>query len=279
MLDSSPVALPPIPRPLKRSASTASLPTPPRSYRKLSRGKSRGSCDSDSDENVASDKSDDKPLGQRHKKRRIGEEKEVDEDAFWLGPPAATDLTPKAKSQPPAKSNTSSTTLASTTSPPVTPETRSSPRLAIRDSPDNPFLATDDEDNYGADSDSSSHEPLPERPTITYVMYVFPPLLQYISFFFINDSSFFPVVAFDANARIHYITMLKTGQFLLLRNLNLLSTIQIILLLFVVFRNDFSLILFQGGRKRKRRNPVLPPTKHGTSRTIHGRRLGSVRHP
>ena len=190
MLDSSPVALPPVPRPLKRSASTASLPTPPRSYRKLARGKSRGSCDSDSDENAVSDKTGDESLGQRHKKRRIGVEKEVDEDAFWLGAPAATILTPKAKSQPPLKANASVTTLSSTTSPPVTPETRSSSRRAIRDSPDNPFLATpeneEDNNNYGDNSDSSAnsspHEPLPERPTITYVMYVFLPLLQYIIF-------------------------------------------------------------------------------------------------
>jgi len=53
MLDSSPVALTPIPRPLKRSASTASLPTPPQTHRKRARGKSRDSCDSDSGEDVA----------------------------------------------------------------------------------------------------------------------------------------------------------------------------------------------------------------------------------
>jgi len=173
MLDSSPVALPPVPRPLKRSASTASLPTPPRSYRKLARGKSRGSCDSDSDENVALG-SDDEPLGQRHKKRRIGGENQVDEDAFWLGTPAPTNLTPKTKDQP-SKSMASTTTVGSTTSPPVTPKTRSSTRRALRDSPDNPFLDTpknhDDDTSSHSDSsaNSSPHEPLQERPTIGYV--------------------------------------------------------------------------------------------------------------
>ena len=182
MLDSSPVALPPIPRPLKRSASTASLPTPPRSYRKSARGKSRGSCDSDSDGD--SDRSDDKLLGQRHKKRRIGEEKQVDEDAFWLGGPAA-DLTPEAKSQPASKSN-ASTTLGSTNSPPVTPKTRSSTRRALRDSPDNPFLVTPENqvDDTPSHSDTSAnpspHEPLQERPTIAYVLYVSSPSSMYI---------------------------------------------------------------------------------------------------
>ena len=175
MLDSSPVALPPIPRPLKRSASTASLPTPPRSYRKLARGKSRGSCDSDSDGD--SDRSDHKLLGQRHKKRRIGEEKHVeDEDAFWLGDPAP-DQTPEVKNQPDLKSKTL-TTVGSTNSPPVTPKTRSSTRRALRDSPDNPFLVTPENhvDDTPSHSESSAnpspHEPLQERPTIAYVLYV-----------------------------------------------------------------------------------------------------------
>ena len=175
MLDSSPVALPPIPRPLKRSASTASLPTPPRSHRRLTRGKSRGSCDSDSDEEVVltSDRSDDELLGQRHKKRRIGGAKQVDEDAFWLG----ADLKPEAKNQPDSKSN-APTTVGSTNSPPATPRTRSSTRRAVRDSPDNPFLVTPD--NHVEDTSSlsessanpSPHGPLQERPTIAYVLYV-----------------------------------------------------------------------------------------------------------
>lgn len=132
MLDSPPVALPPIPRPLKRSASTASLPTPPRSYRRLARGKSRGSCDSDSEEG-----------------------------AVLINAP---------------------TTVGSTTSPPVTPKTRSSTRRAIRDSPDNPFLVTPEKhhvDDTPSLSESSAnpspHGPLQERPTIAYVLYVSSP--------------------------------------------------------------------------------------------------------
>jgi hypothetical protein len=125
MLDSPPVALPPIRRPLKRSASTASLPTPPRSYRKLARGKSRGSCDSDN----------------------------------------------------------ASTTVGSTTSPPVTPKTRPSTRRALRDSPDNPFLATPSHSDSSADP--SPHGPLQERPTIAYVLYVSSLLQIYITV--IND--------------------------------------------------------------------------------------------
>lgn len=167
------MALPPVPRPLKRSASTASLPTPPRSYRRLARGKSRGSCDSDSDEGVVltSDRSDDEPLRQRHKKRRTGGGKQVDEDAFWLGD-SATDLKPN---QLASKSN-APTTVGSTNSPPVTPKTRSSTRRALRDSPDNPFLATPENhvDDTPSLSESSAnpspHELLQERPTIAYVL-------------------------------------------------------------------------------------------------------------
>lgn len=142
MLDSSPVALPPpIPRPLKRSASTASLPTPPRSCRKLAkRGRSsRGSCDHDSDS---------------------GE--------FRLSPP----VTPTPK-----------TTRSSSTK-----------RGLVRDSPDNPFLATedhDDDDTFShSDSSADHHEPLPERPTVSYVLYVFSPILYVCLRVCINDLLF-----------------------------------------------------------------------------------------
>ena len=134
-MDSSPVALPPIPRPLKRSASTASLPTPPRSYRRVAGKKSKGFCDSDSD--VALNSDDELPA-QRPKKRRLGQEKEVDEDAFWLGDPV-TDL-----------------------------KTRSSTRRAITDSPDNPFLATPEKQV----NSSAIPSPQQERPTIACALYV-----------------------------------------------------------------------------------------------------------
>ena len=167
MLDSSPVALPPIPRPLKRSASTASLPTPPRSYRKLARGKSRGSCESDSDE-----------------------------DVVLTSDPSTTVI---SKSPPTTSKTRLSTRLslrdvrsvgrsvASTNSPPTTPKTRSSTRRALRDSPDNPFLATpenhvDDTPSLGESSaNPSPHGPLQERPTIAYVLYVSSPYSIFIS--------------------------------------------------------------------------------------------------
>ena len=70
--------------------------------------------------------------------------------------------------------------------------------------------------------------------------------------------------------------MLKTGHFLLLRNLNLLSTIQIILLLFNVFPNDCSLILFQRGRNKRNPIPPLPKNKIHNFLVIG---LGIFRHP
>ncbi|KAF8629386.1 hypothetical protein AX17_005682 [Amanita inopinata Kibby_2008] len=111
MLDSSPVALPPVsmtegdplclPRPLKRSASVASLPTPPRTRHR--KGKKRGrpsrgsfATDSDSDLDVTvedggssegsdeAEGSDDEERINVHKRRRMKDKLE-DEDAFWLG--------------------------------------------------------------------------------------------------------------------------------------------------------------------------------------------------
>ncbi|EAU90236.1 hypothetical protein CC1G_11560 [Coprinopsis cinerea okayama7 len=86
-------------RVLKRSASTASLPTPPRTYRRRARGRSRGSCDSDSDDDnapsqqhspVSTDDESERPSGlderQSRKKRRttLAQEND-DEEAFWMG--------------------------------------------------------------------------------------------------------------------------------------------------------------------------------------------------
>ena len=168
MLDSSPVALPPIPRPLKRSASTASLPTPPR-HRKHARGRSRGSCDSSSDEDVVLTGDEALPLLYRRRQAQV--------DVAPLSPPPShrrpAVTTPKAfptrKPEP----------RIATDSPPVTPKTRSSARLALRDSPDNPFLATPENHVEDTPSPSNSsanpspHGSLKERPTIAYVLYVF----------------------------------------------------------------------------------------------------------
>ncbi|TFK18449.1 hypothetical protein FA15DRAFT_627880 [Coprinopsis marcescibilis] len=82
---------PPRRRVLKRSASTASLPTPPRTYRRRARGRSRGSCDSDSDTEdgttrptqlSSDDEVDDKP-GRKRPRVSLVQEKD-DEEAFWM---------------------------------------------------------------------------------------------------------------------------------------------------------------------------------------------------
>ena len=99
VLDSSPVALPPPPKPLKRSASVASLPTPPRTRHRTGkrRGRSRGSLASDSEcdsaDGVSSDSFEEETgrngsdaeehVGDR--KRRRTSDTLDDEDAFWLG--------------------------------------------------------------------------------------------------------------------------------------------------------------------------------------------------
>ncbi|KAF8811255.1 hypothetical protein BYT27DRAFT_6461054 [Phlegmacium glaucopus] len=61
-----------------------------------------------------------------------------------------------------------------TDSPPVTSKTRSLTRRALRDSPDNPFLATpekhiDTPSPSGSSANPSSNGPLQERSTIAYV--------------------------------------------------------------------------------------------------------------
>ncbi|CAA7268635.1 unnamed protein product [Cyclocybe aegerita] len=223
MLDSSPVALPPTRRPLKRSASTASLPTPPRTHRKFARGRSRGSCDSDSDDHAVLSSDEEEIV--RHKKRRTGKEAEADEEAFWLGgasdsktsetgtaSDAKKDAASSSKSQaapllyrrsqpqqskadvapvspPPSRRKTAVTSSkltlvaqdsSATVSPPSTPRTRLAVKrasAALRDSPDNPFLATPEnhvEDSATPSPNASSANPSPrtpvyEKPTITYV--------------------------------------------------------------------------------------------------------------
>lgn len=204
MLDSSPVALPSIPRPLKRSASNASLPpTPPRTHRKHARGRSRGSCDSDSDEDVPlPDEEEDEDGGSHHKKRRVGEAIESsNEEAFWLSGSAG--LNPDAKmaakssastvpllyrrleaaasqaemdvapvSPPPSNRKSAITTpkgSPSSLSLPRTPKTRSVTRRALLDSPDNPFLATpekDLEDSATPSPSGNSANPSPHTPTV-----------------------------------------------------------------------------------------------------------------
>jgi len=204
MLDSSPVALPQIPRPLKRSASTASLPTPPRTHRRLARGRSRGSCDSDSDENVLLSSDEE---GQResrgvkqHKKRKMSAA-DANEEAFWLGDSAdrnpesgsssamrndnATSKAPllyrrlQAQAQmdvapvsPPPSYRKAAVVVTPqngsvAASPPSTPRTRSATKRALFDSPNNPFVSTPHkvvEDSDTPSPTASSANPSPHTP-------------------------------------------------------------------------------------------------------------------
>ena len=198
ILDSSPVVLPQVrPRPLKRSASSASLPTPPRTLdKKKSRSRSRHSVeDTDSESNYSQSDSDEEKEEDRvvlgRKKRRTsialkGNDEEEDENEFWTGrgdsdddaSPALLQYRVKAPVSPPPS-------LRQTTNvsePPVTPEssgaslrstrlTRAARRQALRDSPDNPFL--DDSPPSAAGNPSprtpTQHE---EKPLVTYVLSV-----------------------------------------------------------------------------------------------------------
>ncbi|KAF9457680.1 hypothetical protein BDZ94DRAFT_1272600 [Collybia nuda] len=202
MLDSSPVALPPIPRPLKRSASTASLPTPPRTHHKRKGGRSRSSYDSDTDLESIESEVDEGENRNSHKKRRTNEANEADEEAFWMS--TASTVAKDAKtgkgdaksmsrtSSPPApllyrrmqnaprvvapvspppshrrkavvSTATTPTVLNSVpNSPPATPESR----YPMRDSPNNPFL---EDPNVSAKATPEPRTPQQEKPTVTYV--------------------------------------------------------------------------------------------------------------
>lgn len=76
--------------------------------------------------------------------------------------------------RPLKRSASTASLLTPPRTPPVTPKTRSSTRRALRDSPDNPFLATPENHVEGTSGSSSSanpspHAPFQERPTIAYV--------------------------------------------------------------------------------------------------------------
>ena len=79
---------------LKRSASTASLPTPPRTYKRCKSGCSRGDCDSESDDlknqdSVLSSTDEEDAHFQRSRKKRRRDISKGDdeEEAFWLAGP------------------------------------------------------------------------------------------------------------------------------------------------------------------------------------------------
>jgi hypothetical protein len=195
MLDSSPVSLP---RPLKRSASVASLPTPPRTHHKRKRGGSKHSRASDEDLTATDDDDDEKLIKEAE-----------DEESFWLATnPASTTVKnapppllyrrlqaqsqsqtqlhgvppvspPPSHRKPPLKATvvprTPTLKSASTVSPPATPSRCNGASSISRDSPDNPFLASPlgaQDEVLVNDSDSvpSSQE---EKPTMAFVLYVF----------------------------------------------------------------------------------------------------------
>lgn len=202
---------PPLRMTLKRSASMASLPTPPRTHRKHARGRSRGSCDSASDDNAALPSETEERCSERPNKKRRTETVVDDEDAFWLGAPGAPSKTNSSVpllyrksagqsiqtnvapvSPPPShyKGKITSTLVVTPkispmplldktpriASPPSTPK-RHLTRRALKDSPENPFLATPvaDSDSPGVTESSenpSPHTPSYDKPYITYVLYV-----------------------------------------------------------------------------------------------------------
>jgi hypothetical protein len=209
ILDSSPVHIPHPPRPLKRSASTASLPTPPRTHHKKrtasnSRTLSSEEDDDESDHNRQNTLA--RPVRKKPRTSTIAESPEGDEEAFWLGGssklgPRTPTNSPPPSPAPPAVLNYRNRTRNpnhSLVSPPpstsrpqqqfVTP-----PRLVhvdesdgsgdgnrpVRDSAHNPFLVNGSPEtptpmpvNGGRETDSGEKDKDGERPTLTYVLCV-----------------------------------------------------------------------------------------------------------
>ncbi|KAG6872552.1 hypothetical protein C0995_008896 [Termitomyces sp. Mi166 len=200
MLDLSPEALPPVPRPLKRSASVASLPTPPRTHHKrkhVTRSHKSDDSDIDPDESSASETESEKARN-TNKKQRTSSSKSTDaeEEAFWLNesdgdtlstvaapikqvpsglvyrrlaPAASTSSVGTAPVSPPPSNRKPIAAAA-----PVTPEYRPPKRsIPMRDSPNNPFLvspASVVEDSASPTPSLSPHTPqYQEQPTVTYV--------------------------------------------------------------------------------------------------------------
>ena len=205
MLDSSPIALPPA-RPLKRSASIASLPTPPRTLDKK-KSRARSAHDSDTESNYSQDedgKKEEDGIVLGRKKRRTsktlkGVEEDDNENAFWTGRNKSTrkrgstakaDVTEGGNGSPTSLlerrmqtqvspiSPPSSKRRQANTGPPITPEsagsssrmlTRAGKRSALTDSPENPFLSDSPPSVAGSPTPRTpvSHE---EKPHVTYVL-------------------------------------------------------------------------------------------------------------
>ncbi|KAG6819783.1 hypothetical protein H0H93_008698 [Arthromyces matolae] len=202
MLDSSPVAMPPVSRPLKRSASVASLPTPPRTYHKrkhAARSLRASDYETDCDDSSASEAETTERRRSKKQRTKSSQGEDAEEQAFWMSKsdgdlPPTMAPTPAVNTKLPsglvyrrrlaASASTSSVGSAPMSPPPsnrkpavvaapVTPERRSKRLRPMRDSPNNPFLvspATVVEDSASPTPSLSPHTPRQqERPTVTYV--------------------------------------------------------------------------------------------------------------
>ncbi|KII84594.1 hypothetical protein PLICRDRAFT_57566 [Plicaturopsis crispa FD-325 SS-3] len=166
VLDSSPVALPSspvaIPRPLKRSASTASLPTPPRTHHKR---KGRSGSQGDDTDSASDDEEDTGRLVVNMKKKQRTKdvlpghnEEEDSENEFWIGSRAKKPVQAPV-SPPPSRRQT-----FVTPPPRERKDTKRKRNMPERDSPNNPFLG-----------DSPLTPPGPktpreeEAPVLTYI--------------------------------------------------------------------------------------------------------------
>ena len=285
MPELSAAVLPQIHNSLKRSASTASLPTPPRTHRRHARGRSRGSCDSDSDHNLPLPSETDERSAPN--KRRRTKFILDDEDAFWLNPPqapvpkatgssesvpllyrksAGTNTQPDVAlvSPPPSHRKQGPKTpavvqtpiispvtldeVARIASPPTTPK-RPTTRRHPRDSPENPFLATPAADSDSPGVTESSADPSPHTPIYDkpYVTYVLcVPYSVALSVSYLKFICFLAVVAVELT-RTPTITMQRAGLSLHPRLPNFPLTI-----LIIPRRKHAHPNVFSGVKKRKR---------------------------
>ncbi|KAJ3966452.1 hypothetical protein EV361DRAFT_935146 [Lentinula raphanica] len=214
-------------RPLKRSASAASLPTPPRTNRRNKNRKLRSLKEAEEEQGATSSDEEGVQNEAKFKRRRITRVlEEDDEETFWMAgsstlqkgsqkgktkeDPNATEsdsdsdtttsfLSRRGQksstvgsapvSPPPSHRRIPAAKIASVapsvkllpvveensnsvgSSPPTTPQ--SSKMSALRDSPNNPFLASPLELGNAASTSSTpkmSLGPLEEKPEITYVL-------------------------------------------------------------------------------------------------------------
>lgn len=198
VLDSSPVHIPHPPRPLKRSASTASLPTPPRTHHKKRTTRTHSS----DEEDESDDHNHARPISKKPRTSAIAESPEgEDEEAFWLGgssKPGPRTPTHSPSPPPPALLNYRNRKQNhSLASPPpstsrnqhqqfVTPPrlerlavgeddggSDGGRRMPVRDSPNNPFLANGSPGTptpMPVNKNKEVDEKDGERPTLTYVL-------------------------------------------------------------------------------------------------------------